>query len=320
MPIELTIKNYRCFVAPVTITVAKDLTAFVGVNNAGKSALMRFLVEFRELFSHLSNDGNIAQIINGHRPSFNPRYALDPTEVFSNLNEHGITIVIKLDGSVHDPTMPTKVDIHVRRDNRAFEISFFNEHGRINLNPPCARVSPGVLRDNANSSLTLNEFISLMEFFARTLYIGAFRNAINVGGGDYFDIAVGGAFISQFQNLRTGRSKKESTAIETLTEQIRDIFKFRSLSIDASDDRQSLHLTVNGRPYKDKELGSGLTQFILVLANAAIKQPKLILIDEPELNLHPRLQLTFLLTFASYADATWFATHSIGLALLIHQK
>jgi ABC-type cobalamin/Fe3+-siderophores transport system ATPase subunit len=58
-----------------------------------------------------------------------------------------------------------------------------------------------------------------------------------------------------------------------------------------------------------------LTQFILVLATAAIKAPSYILIDEPELNLHPSLQLDFLTTLASYARCgILFATHSIGLA------
>jgi predicted ATP-dependent endonuclease of OLD family len=62
-------------------------------------------------------------------------------------------------------------------------------------------------------------------------------------------------------------------------------------------------------------VGSGLTQFILVLATAAIKSPSYILIDEPELNLHPSLQLDFLTTLASYAsNGILFVTHSLGLA------
>jgi len=62
-------------------------------------------------------------------------------------------------------------------------------------------------------------------------------------------------------------------------------------------------------------LGSGITQFIVVLAHAAASKPALILIDEPELNLHPSLQLDFLTTLSSYASqGTLFATHSIGLA------
>jgi len=58
-----------------------------------------------------------------------------------------------------------------------------------------------------------------------------------------------------------------------------------------------------------------LAQFILVLASAAIRKPAWILIDEPELNLHPSLQLDFLTTLGDYAsEGVLFATHSIGLA------
>jgi energy-coupling factor transporter ATP-binding protein EcfA2 len=45
-----------------------------------------------------------------------------------------------------------------------------------------------------------------------------------------------------------------------------------------------------------------------------MKSPDFILIDEPELGLHPALQREFLKTLTSYAKAgTLFATHSIGL-------
>ena len=63
------------------------------------------------------------------------------------------------------------------------------------------------------------------------------------------------------------------------------------------------------------ELGSGIGQFIVVLANAAINQPSYILIDEPEVSLHPSLQFDFLESLASYAtEGVLFATHSLGLA------
>ncbi|MCH9046402.1 MAG: AAA family ATPase, partial [SAR324 cluster bacterium] len=71
----------------------------------------------------------------------------------------------------------------------------------------------------------------------------------------------------------------------------------------------------NERSYNLSELGSGLAQFVLVLANATTQRPAFILIDEPELNLHPQLQLDFLTTLASYArEGILFCTHSIGLA------
>ncbi len=56
------------------------------------------------------------------------------------------------------------------------------------------------------------------------------------------------------------------------------------------------------------------SQFIMVLANVAIKAPEVLVIDEPELNLHPALQLRFLEALAKYARHVIFATHSLGLA------
>ena len=47
----------------------------------------------------------------------------------------------------------------------------------------------------------------------------------------------------------------------------------------------------------------------------AVRRPAYVLIDEPELNLHPSLQLDFLTTLAGYTSAgILFATHSLGLA------
>jgi hypothetical protein len=52
-----------------------------------------------------------------------------------------------------------------------------------------------------------------------------------------------------------------------------------------------------------------------------MNRPDLILIDEPELNLHPSLQIDFLTTLTSYAKVgTLFATHSIGLARAVANR
>jgi hypothetical protein len=151
---------------------------------------------------------------------------------------------------------------------------------------------------------------------SKTLYIGPFRNILNVGSTtEYIDILIGQSFITQFQGLKTGNNKESNIEIARLTDDIRKVFEFESLDIPATPDKSSLHLTVNGKSYKQHEVGSGLTHFISVLANAAIKKPKWILIDEPELNLHPALQLDFLTTLAKYAEeGVWFSSHSIGLA------
>ena len=57
---HLTVKNYRCFPdnKPVHISMRNGFTAFVGVNNSGKSSLLKMFYELRNLFALLSNPGN----------------------------------------------------------------------------------------------------------------------------------------------------------------------------------------------------------------------------------------------------------------------
>jgi AAA domain, putative AbiEii toxin, Type IV TA system len=170
--------------------------------------------------------------------------------------------------------------------------------------------------------VTIAPVLELFPVLSRILYLGPFRNAVNVGGsGDYYDIQIGQPFITNWKTLKTGNLKKQSEATYKLTDDIRRIFGFESLDINASDDGQNLQLMIDGKSYKQSEIGSGLIQFILVLVNAAIRRPSYILIDEPELNLHPSLQVDFLTTLASYAEhGVLFATHSLGLARAISDR
>jgi energy-coupling factor transporter ATP-binding protein EcfA2 len=132
---------------------------------------------------------------------------------------------------------------------------------------------------------------------------------------NYYDIQVGQAFIERWRTQLEGQAKRESKAAYKLTEDIKHIFEFQDLQINPSADNKTLQIFINGSPFKLHEVGSGLTQFILVLANASIHQPSYILLDEPELNLHPSLQVDFLTTVTSYAKrGLLFCTHSIGLA------
>jgi hypothetical protein len=59
----------------------------------------------------------------------------------------------------------------------------------------------------------------------------------------------------------------------------------------------------------------------MALGNAATSTPSLILIDELETNLHPALQIDFLLTLAQYATVgCLFSTHSVGLARSVAER
>jgi energy-coupling factor transporter ATP-binding protein EcfA2 len=59
----------------------------------------------------------------------------------------------------------------------------------------------------------------------------------------------------------------------------------------------------------------------MVLGNAATTRPTILLLDEPETNLHPSLQLDFLLSVVNYAQrACIFSTHSVGLARSVAER
>ena len=109
--------------------------------------------------------------------------------------------------------------------------------------------------------------------------------------------------------------------INKVTEDIRRLFDFKRLEINKSTPLGTLMVNIDGQTYRLAELGSGLAQFIMVLGNAATSSPSLILIDEPEINLHPALQVDFLLALGQYAkNGVMFSTHSIGLARSVAER
>src|SRR5713226_3484643 len=98
MEIDITVKNYRCFPddAPARITISDGFTAFIGVNNSGKSSLLKFLYEFRLLFQTISANYSVLTQALRHA---NAGLVLSPSisdsdEVFNKGNERDIQIEI----------------------------------------------------------------------------------------------------------------------------------------------------------------------------------------------------------------------------------
>lgn len=326
MPVELKIKNYRCFpdTRPVTITLKKGFTAFVGTNSSGKSSILKFFYEFRSLFQLLSRPlGNLVQALQG-QPTGGFSYGrsvLDPEEVFSNTNTRNLTIEFNLTpldppAGYDGPKIPRRLVLTIPRGTDKWLAELHLNDGRFNASGGNFDFKGMILRNHGKETVDLAPIFEVCGDLARSIYIAAFRNAINIGAEEnYFDIQVGQAFITSWRAHKTGNIKKENLAAIKITEDIQRIFELDDLDINSSNDGKTLKVVVNRRPYSLSELGSGLAQFILVLANAAIRQPAYLLIDEPELNLHPSLQLDFLTTLGSYArEGVFFATHSVGLA------
>jgi ABC-type cobalamin/Fe3+-siderophores transport system ATPase subunit len=325
MEIEITLKNYRCFpdTNPAKIILREGFTSFVGSNNAGKSSLLKFFYEFRSVFQCWTrNNATLLQLLQGVPQGYGPvPTVFDYTELFSNTNTRDIEIEVKLprvEGLSKNANCPmaNRVVLTIKRLTNNWTARLFASNVVFPNTSFGFGGSGEILLVGSQPATDLSEMLNAFNELFTTLYIGPFRNAVNVGSNDaYFDIQVGTGFITSWKFYKSGNTKAQHEACYRLTEDIKRIFRYEDLDISSSADDRSLQVRIDGKSFKLPEVGSGLTQFILVLATAAIKTPSYILIDEPELNLHPTLQLDFLTTLASYAgNGVLFATHSIGLA------
>lgn len=320
--VRLTIKNYRCFddSNPLIIDLGPNFTALVGPNNSGKSSFLKFFFEFRHLWSLLY--GSLPGLLQGSRVDLNLNAIPDPEEIFSNTNQRDLSIEIEIKEtageSLNQPKIVKAVCACNRNPPHYWNFRFFTNEN----NKEFSKGGPGnwlvqfvAVRSSEGVTYNVVDLVDVAKSFLSALYIGPFRNAINEGAGSYYDLAIGSSFIQTWDAWKTGNTKAQNRSVEVVTSDIRQIFDYSRLEINASQDKKTLAIYVNGKPYRLPELGAGLTQFIIVLGNAAIKRPPVILIDEPELNLHPSLQIDFLTSLGSYAQNTVvYATHSIGLA------
>ena len=322
MRIFLTIKNYRCFVRPVTIEITKGFTAFVGVNNAGKSTIMRFLLEFRPFFLTYHGQNSVAQLVNGQALNLQLLHVLDNLEVFSNLNANDIEFSIKF---LYEGEETAGLTRHLEEEylfvaTRNMQVSAkLNVDGEPIRKPGNQIAFPnGIVSVNGHLFCRLSTISDALLSLAGTLYIGPFRNTINAGAKtDYLDIQIGQSFIAQFRELKTGSSKKSNADISRLTDDIRKVFQFESLDIAPTSDNLSLHLTVRRKTLQATRDWIWANTFCHRACECGTQESRWILIDEPELNsaLDPALQLDFLTTLARYAEeGVWFSSHSIGLA------
>jgi ABC-type cobalamin/Fe3+-siderophores transport system ATPase subunit len=328
MDVEIAVSNYRCFSdVPARFELKKGLQAFVGVNNSGKSCLLRLFYELRNVFAAMCNQNAVFSSLSAPQGSGLMPMVKDPNEIFCDRNERDVVVGFEMTPEPAEEPTPSRFEIVMPRGSSNWSARIYVDGAPISTDGLGLRgdTKGNVIafrQPSQSAVVNLRPVTELGNTLRRMLYLGPFRNAVNVGGsGDYYDIQIGQPFIANWKTLKTGYQKRQSEATYKLTDDIRRIFGFGSLDVNASDDGQNLQLMIDGKSYKQSEIGSGLIQFILVLVNAAIRSPSYILIDEPELNLHPSLQIDFLTTLASYAEhGVLFATHNLGLARAVSDR
>jgi hypothetical protein len=90
-------------------------TAFVGVNNSGKSSLLRFVHEIRPVLDYLRDSSGFASLLAaGECMGVNFQSLADNSEVFHNGNDRPIMATFALEGASEEE--PSAVKLTWRRD------------------------------------------------------------------------------------------------------------------------------------------------------------------------------------------------------------
>lgn len=312
---EYILKNYRSYSEnnPLKLTISDGVTAIVGANNSGKSSILKSLYELRALLSLFVEHKEYTRTRKGFDCSINGiSHHLDIFHKFNNniiegsIRLHNKKLIFEI---TRDKATNGRVNI-VLKDGKEFTSPNFGRGLELTNDLDIVNTFEGRIIDN------FTDLFAEINSLSKSIYFASFRNTINVGANQsYYDMAVGDAFIKSWHELTTSSDpyiRKQSLQVK---DDLKDIFGYSNLDIISSPGEHKIVTNINGETYTLSDLGAGISQFIIVFINAAIKQPDFILIDEPELNLHPKLQIEFINRLLQYSKrGIIFATHNLGLA------
>lgn len=332
---ELTFGNYRCFSDkhPATIEIGPGFTAIVGPNNSGKSAILRYLYEFRETLGSIGVGFN--GLLAGTARQLKAPKVADITELFWRHAAKSMELGFGLAATAEFPRQFLRMAItqpgfqalatqfnHVKyaeAPNRQQSVEYSGRVGSIATRPH------GVFHVSRDGEYVVGQtsgFARMFQDLSSSLYLPAARSAIAPGvGGVVFDVPIGEAFVEHLDNLRTGPNKAHSNATRAVIEEVGRLVGIRGLNFQRQHDSNRLHVDANGLPFRLDEVGTGIGHILYALATASTRKAQYILIDEPEMGLHPQLQVEFLMALHKHAGTgVVFATHSIGLARAIADR
>ena len=289
---KLKISNYRNISPdyPLELEIKDDILFILGINNVGKSNILRLFYELRTIFDLVSNKQNWYHFKNEEiRVTLNNIF-------FDNIcNQNSGESYIRLEFISEE----IECIIDLKNANTS------SKHSNVLDYKPVVRTK--------NGYDTNIKPIDIIDYFKKSLYIGQYRTPVIKVEGDDYDISIGNKFIIEWDNWANGPDVEKRKKMRRLQHELQEIFKFNKFQITVSSQNDTLLVQTDDGSFRLDELGNGFGHFIIVLANAMIKEPSVILIDEPEIGLHPRLQEAFVRALAAKSSYGVIASsHSIG--------
>lgn len=286
--LDITLQNYRAFPnhAPLTVRITDEISFLLGVNNVGKSALLRSFYELRDIVQTA-----LLEKMNPDKPISFP-----------------VSTPIGFDQLAHRATPARPILLKIMSGENGWLFEIIPKSGNAHLTTLTVNVTLFGAR-----SAELIETVDAL--YHKSMYVGSFRSAAVTVSASLYDIEIGVNFVREWDSWSNSSRIDHSTKVDALTQELKSLFGFDRLAISVSQEKTVLYLTSGDGRFSLGELGDGISHCVIVLGNAMIKDPAFIFIDEPEIGLHPRMQEIFVRALAAKAKFGIIATsHSIGLA------
>ena len=291
---KIKIWNYRNipFESPLEFELKDGITFILGPNNVGKSNLINFFYDFRPIFVNY------------------------PTYPANDISKYQISLQNKFfDQLICRSTEEEGIHVEIKNDeNHTLYYSIFSSNPN-NKHYTGANVTLQFKNVPLNTTESRKLLEDIVDIFKETLIIGPFRTPLMLAAGDSLDLNIGSSFINNWAEWSDGGEIEKMKKIKLLKEELKALFNYQTFDIRVDKDKTNLIINNDDGEFLLKELGSGIGQFIMILAKALMTNPSYILIDEPEISLHPKMQETFTRALAAKSKKGLLATsHSIALA------
>jgi ABC-type cobalamin/Fe3+-siderophores transport system ATPase subunit len=278
----IEIQNYRSIPhgRPLNLEISDGITFILGINNAGKTNLLKLFYELRPLFQ---------AIIEGH-------------------GRGNYQLQVNFDAMANRECLEHPIQLRVTHDSACCELTVSppaNPHASV---CPLTVTTSGFGRGDTTAQ-------EIGKFFRSAMCIPPVRSLTRGVSAPTSDVRIGTDFVRSWDEWANGEDIQARKKIAGLKRELKELFQFNHFELQVSNDRQSLLITNDDGTFRIDELGDGISHFIAVLGNVLLKQPSFLLIDEPENGLHPKMQELFIRALAAKSQRGLIATsHSIGLA------
>jgi ABC-type cobalamin/Fe3+-siderophores transport system ATPase subunit len=313
---ELSLRNYRCFSGPrpARFIFGGGITALIGPNNAGKSVLLRFLRDVRSTLIGLPMPGGNCGI--------QSETLRDVFEMFPRANRLDLQMSLRIPTLAPSSLTATHQNITwavnrsgivtVKAINDVDPATFKSTHHRGNI--AYDGIDGPMLYD-------WNAVNRGLETLAKSAYIPSHRYANAGAGMQMYDMMLGQAFVDTWHSKRSGHPSKDRDEARDVERAVARLMGFKSFAATRHAHEPSLLVEIDGYDYPLADVGAGVAQLLMLLGTVSLKKPSFLFIDEPELNLHPSLQIDLVLTLAEMVGGNLvFATHSLGLARAVASR